>query len=55
MQRAMLFYAYSIRLMYTKIEMITYQTDTLKKGNKRMLFSFTEMKMKLLVIENALL
>lgn len=34
--------------------MITYQTDTFEQKNKRMLFfSFTEMKMKLLIIETA--
>lgn len=38
MQRTVLFYACDLRLMYTKIQMIIYQTDTLEQGNKRMLF-----------------
>lgn len=41
--------------MYTKIQMITYQTDTPEQGNKRMFFLFTEMKIKLLIFEHALL
>lgn len=55
MQWTVLFYACDLRLMYTKIQMITYQTDTLEQGNKRMLFSSTEMKTKLLIFEHALL
>lgn len=38
MQRTVLFYTCDLRLMYTKIQMITYQTDTLEQGNKRMFF-----------------
>lgn len=40
MQRTVLFYACDLRLMYTKIQMITYQTDTPEQGNKRMFFYF---------------
>lgn len=35
--------------------MSTYQTNTLEQGNKRMLFSFTKMKTKLLIFKHALL
>lgn len=53
MQRTVLFYACDLRLMYTKIQMITYQTDTLEQGNKLMLFSLTGMKMKLFIFKHA--
>lgn len=53
MQLTVLFYACDLRLMYTKIQMITYQTDTLEQGNKLMFFSLTGMKMKLFIFKHA--
>lgn len=40
MQRTVLFYACDLRLMYTKIQMITYETDKLEQGNKRIFFIY---------------
>lgn len=38
MQQTVLFYTCDLRLMFTKIQIITYQIDTLKQGDKRMHF-----------------